>query len=114
MRQTPRKRRFPRVPMIAPLVVRRLGDNASEITRVKTLGLGGCMFESDKGWGVGAPLALLINLAGGRTIRSVGRVVYELLHADDPIQVGVEFMKLDPGDRATLAVAVPAASGQRY
>ena len=57
--------------------------------------------------------ALLINLAGGRIIRSTGRVVYELLHADDPIQVGVEFMKLDPSDRATLAVAVPGASGQR-
>ena len=113
MRQTLRKRRFPRVPLIAPLVVRRLGDNASEITRVKTLGLGGCMFESDKGWGVGASLALLINLAGGRIIRSTGRVVYELLHADDPIQVGVEFMKLDPSDRATLAVAVPGASSQR-
>jgi hypothetical protein len=113
MRQVPRKRRFPRVPLIAPVVVRRLGDNASEITRIKTLGLGGCMFESDKGWGIGAPLALLISLHGGRTIRSTGRVVYELLHADEPIRVGVEFMKLDPTDRATLAVTVPGPTLQR-
>jgi hypothetical protein len=113
MRQTPRKRRFPRVPLIAPLVVRRLGDNASEITRTRTLGLGGCMFESDKGWGVGAALALLISLTGGQAIRSTGRVVYEVLRGDEPIQVGVEFMKLDPGDRATLAVAVPGPSNQR-
>lgn len=114
MRQVPRKRRYPRVPLIAPVVVRRLGDTTSEITRIKTLGLGGCMFESDKGWGVGAPLALLISLQGGRTIRSTGRVVYELLHADDPIRVGVEFMMLEPGDRATLAVAVPGGGTQRY
>lgn len=113
MRQVPRKRRYPRVPLIAPVVVRRLGDNASEITRIKTLGLGGCMFESDKGWGVGSPLALLISLQGGRTIRSTGRVVYELLHADEPIRVGVEFMKLDPNDRATLAVSVPGPTPQR-
>ena len=101
------------MPLIAPVVVRRLGDNASEITRIKTLGLGGCMFESDKGWGVGSPLALLISLQGGRTIRSTGRVVYELLHADEPIRVGVEFMKLDPNDRATLAVTVPGPTSQR-
>jgi hypothetical protein len=113
MRQVPRKRRFPRVPLIAPVVVRRLGDNASEITRIMTLGLGGCMFESDKGWGVGSPLALLISLHGGRTVRSTGRVVYELLHADEPIRIGVEFLKLDPADRATLAVAVPGPSNQR-
>lgn len=113
MRQTPRKRRFPRVPLIAPVVVRRLGDNASEITRTRTLGLGGCMFESDKGWGVGASLALLISLSGGGAIRSTGRVVYEVLKADQPIQIGVEFMKLEPGDRAALAVAVPGPSSQR-
>ena len=114
MRQTPRKRRFPRVPLIAPVVVRRLGDNASEITRIKTLGMGGCMFESGKGWGVGAPVALLISLTGGRTIRSTGRVVYELFHQEHPIQIGIEFMKLEPTDRATLAIAVPRGGNQRY
>jgi len=113
MRNVPRKRRYPRVPLIAPVVVRRLGDNTSEITRIKTLGLGGCMFESDKGWGVGSPLAILISLSGGGTIRSTGRVVYEVLHAEEPMQIGVEFMRLEPTDRATLAIAVPGPSNNR-
>ena len=98
MRQTPRKRRFPRVPLIAPVVVRRLGDNASEITRTRTLGLGGCMFESDKGWGVGASLALGPAAAGA--LDSLRRKSFQRLSSTENSSADPPTCSLAPSRRS--------------
>jgi len=103
-----RKRRFPRIQVVAPVLVKRLGEETTgEMTRVKVLGLGGCMFESNRPWGVGSELALLITLVSG-TVHSQGRVVYELDHDERGVEVGVEFVHVDPYDRPFLEAAVPA------
>jgi hypothetical protein len=103
-----RKRRFPRIQIVAPVLVKRLGEETTgEMTRVKDLGLGGCMFESNRPWGVGSELALLITLASG-TVHSQARVVYELDQNERGVAVGVEFLHVDPYDRPFLEAAVPA------
>ena len=102
-----RKRRFPRILIVAPVLVKRAGEETTgEMTRVRVLGLGGCMFESNRPWGVGSELALLITLASG-TVRSQARVVYELDH-NGGVDVGVEFLQVDSADRLALEAAVPA------
>lgn len=102
-----RKRRFPRIQIVAPVLVKRAGEETTgEMTRVKVLGLGGCMFESNRPWGVGSELALLITLVGG-TVRSQARVVYEVDH-ERGLEVGVEFLHVDPYDRPFLEAAVPS------
>ncbi len=107
-----RKRRFPRILIVAPVLVKRAGEETTgEMTRVRVLGLGGCMFESNRPWGVGTELALLITLASG-TVRSQARVVYELDHPQRGLEVGVEFLQVDASDRPALEAAVPAPAGQ--
>jgi len=78
------------------------GERTAEIQQVEV--------QSDD---YGAPAVVLASLSGGGTIRSTGRVVYEVLHAEEPMQIGVEFMRLEPSDRATLAIAVPGPSNNR-
>ena len=108
-----RKRRFPRILIVAPVLVKRAGEETTgEMTRVRMLGLGGCMFESNRPWGVGAELALLITLATG-TVRSQARVVYEL-DQERGVEVGVEFVHVDPYDRPALEAAVPAPTAGQF
>jgi hypothetical protein len=103
------KRRFPRVEYVTPMLVKRIGGRAEEheqITRTQVLGLGGCMFTSESMLGMNSILALLITVRG-RVLRTKARVAWER-RSPREVEVGVEFLHLDLGDRALLETVVPA------
>jgi hypothetical protein len=98
---TDQQRRFPRIVAEHAVMVTKLGDETvEEFAKTRDLGLGGCMFLSDEPLGPGSVIRLLISLAG-QVVPTVARVVYE--HASDRrFEIGVEFLHLDPTDRALL------------
>ena len=104
------KRRYPRLSYVTPMLVKRVGAPSSgeeQITRTQVLGLGGCMFHSGRALGVNSMLAVLITV-GGRVLRAKARVAWER-RVREEIEVGVEFLNLDPLDRALLESVVPGA-----
>jgi PilZ domain-containing protein len=101
------KRRYPRVPYLGPVLVKKIGDeNGEDLARTRVLGLGGCMFVSPRSLGRGSMLALLLSIKGS-IVRTKARVVYELHKSPTEVEVGVEFLHLDAQGRAVLAGAVP-------
>lgn len=103
------KRRFPRVEYVTPLLVKRVGARTEEheqISRTQTLGLGGCMFTSEKMLGLNSMLALLITVRG-QVLRTKARVAWER-RSPREIEVGVEFLHLALDDRTLLESVVPA------
>ena len=98
----PDSRRFPRLPAAHTILVRRLGPTPrEELNRTEVVGLGGCMFISPEGYGVGSALELLITV-GRDVLRSQVRVVYERPTEDGGVEVGVEFQDLTEPDRLRL------------
>ncbi len=102
------KRRFPRVEYVTPMLVKRIGraEEHEQITRTQVLGLGGCMFTSEAMLGMNSILALLITVKG-RVLRTKARVAWER-RSPREVEVGVEFLHLDHGDRTLLESVVPA------
>ena len=110
----PLKRRFPRVPYLGPVLVKKIGgEEAEDLARTRVLGLGGCMFVSQRSLGRGSMLALLLSIKG-TIVRTQARVVYELHKSPSEVEVGVEFLNLDPQARAVLAGAVPTPASGAY
>ena len=103
-------RRFPRVPAQHPVRLRLLGEaqrfEGSFTTKV--IGLGGCCVVSAEPLGYSSLLDLSIELPG-RTVRTDGRVAYELTKEKGQYEVGVEFLRLLPSDRALLEQVVGGA-----
>ena len=98
-------RRFPRVHSEHSALVRLLGGQPSsaieEFARTRVVGLGGCMFLSEQPLGFGSLLEVLIAMEG-RVLRTDARVVYEIPREDLRHEVGVEFLRVSPGDRVLL------------
>lgn len=108
------KRRYPRVPVDRPSLVRVLDPEPfqrpfEDFTRTRVLGPGGCMFLSSEPVGFGSLMEMLITL-GERVVRADSRVVYEIERGSEH-EVGVEFLRMSPGDRAYLESVVAAESG---
>lgn len=98
----PQRRRYPRIPSENAVLVTRVGPEEIEaFATTKVVGLGGCMFVSDKSLGEQTPLRLIISV-GRRTIKTLGRVAYEVPRDDGRVEVGVEFLNLDPADHTVL------------
>lgn len=105
-------RRFPRVEARRPALVRLLGETRrfEELTRTRTIGLGGCMFLSTESVGYGSLMEVLISFRGA-VARADGRVVWERERAANrEVEVGVEFLSLRPSDRRLLGSLFPAAT----
>lgn len=98
-------RRYPR--MAAEYVVayrRRLSDGseaAQQLSRTRTLGLGGLMFESENPLERGESLNVEVLLAD-HTIRAAGVVVYVDRQGDGSWQNGVQFTEISEDDRDAL------------
>jgi hypothetical protein len=107
MTDQPREqRRFPRIPAEKPLLVKKIGDEASEaLAKTRTVGGGGCMFVHHETLGLGSGVELLISLAG-RVIKAQGKVVWEVVAEPGRIEVGVEFLRISPEDKRTLESAL--------
>ena len=102
MQLQPKIRRFPRVPAVHAVMVRLLGVKAfEEFARTRVLGPGGCMFVSEESLGYGSLMELSIALRG-RVVKTDSRVVYEIQKSATEHQVGVEFLRISPGDRAFI------------
>ncbi len=102
-RSNPERRRFPRFPFDTALLVEKIGEEGPEIpARTLEISSGGCKLVHDTSVGVGCGVNLVIS-AGGRHIRVLGRVIYELPLRSARFQVGVEFLQFAPGDREALA-----------
>jgi hypothetical protein len=100
------QRRFPRVPAEKTVLVKRIGDEASEaLAKTRTVGGGGCMFVHDEPLGVGAAVELLISLPS-RVIKAQGRVVWETTTEAGHVEVGVEFLDISAKDRYALETAL--------
>ncbi|MGD1146762.1 MAG: PilZ domain-containing protein [Thermoanaerobaculaceae bacterium] len=100
------QRKFPRVPAEKALLVKKIGDEASEsLAKTRTVGGGGCMFVHHEPLGVGARVELLISLAG-RVIKAQGRVVWEVIVETGRVEVGVEFLSISPKDRQAIENAL--------
>jgi len=96
------KRRFPRIPSENPVLVKKLYDQkVSSITKTQVVGMGGCMFESDKPLGVGSLLTLMIAVHE-RFVKAKARVVYENPKTEDKFEIGVEFLEVDSMDRIII------------
>lgn len=105
----PKRRRFPRLALRNPLMVRRVGASDDEdFGRTGSVGLGGCMFVHERALGVGSELELLIPVED-RVIETRARVVYEHPRGEGAVEVGAEFLDIREEDRASLGAAL--ASG---
>lgn len=102
MPQTVKSRRFPRVKAEHAVMVRLLGTLPfEEFARTRVIGPGGCMFVSEESLGFGSLMELSIALQG-RVLKTDSRVVYEISRSPTEHQVGVEFLRISPADRAFL------------
>jgi len=84
------KRRFPRVPINRPALVRLVEPDPylkpfEDFTRAQTLGAGGCMFVSPETLGFGSLAVLLISL-GHKVVRADTKVVYEKPRQDGSLE----------------------------
>jgi len=112
MQLQPKIRRFPRVEAMHAVMVRLLGVKAfEEFARTRVIGPGGCMFVSEESLGFGSLMELSIALRG-RVVKTDSRVVYEIRKSPTEHQVGVEFLRISPKDRAFIeSVIVQRRSG---
>ena len=106
MQPRPKIRRFPRVPAEHAVMVRLLGVRPfEEFARTRVIGPGGCMFVSEESLGFGSLMELSIAVQG-RVLKTDGRVVYEIRKSPTEHQIGVEFLRITPADRAFLESVV--------
>ncbi len=105
------QRRFPRVPAEKALLVKKVGDDASEaLAKTRTVGGGGCSFVHHERLGVGSAVELLISLPT-RVVKVQGRVAWERVTGPQTVEVGVEFTVVSPKDRSALTRALALEVG---
>jgi len=102
--ETPNRhnRRLPRIAARHAVLVRKAGKDAiEEFGRTRSIGLGGCGFESEVALGVGSIVEVMISVSG-RVIQTTARVLYETPKDSSRFDVGVEFLRVDVDDRQFL------------
>ncbi|HKH44535.1 MAG TPA: PilZ domain-containing protein [Thermoanaerobaculia bacterium] len=101
-------RRFPRVSSQLPVRLRILGERRPEaLTRTQIVSAGGCMLVSDRSIGFGSLMEVTIS-CDGQLLRADGRVAWEKRKSPNEHEVGVEFLRITPRDRAVLEQLVAA------
>lgn len=111
------KRRFPRAQVDRPALVRLLqtgpGQTPRDVfTRARVLGPGGCMIESPTALGYLTLADVQIALEN-KVVRADSRVVWEHEDHSGHHQVGVEFLRISPADRATIETMVGCTQRER-
>ncbi len=96
------RRSSPRSAIHCILFVNRLSSRRSPmITVTRSLGLGGCVFPSERRLGIGTLLSLSIVL-GRCDARTTAQVVHECPADRGGFEVEVEFLSAASNDRAAL------------
>lgn len=107
------RRRFPRARVDRPALVRLVDpspyqDLHEDFAKARVLGAGGCMVESSFPLGYGSLTDVLIAL-GDRVVRADARVVWEEERGPGRHEVGVEFLRISPDDRALIESVISRA-----
>jgi hypothetical protein len=101
-------RRFPRFLAEYPVLVRKAGKIGSEkLAKTRTIGGGGCMFIFHEPIAVGTELDLVISCSG-RIIKAHSRVVWQSTTNPYQNEIGVEFLRMTPDDKATFEETLAA------
>jgi c-di-GMP-binding flagellar brake protein YcgR len=101
-------RRYPRVTSELPVRLRILGERRPEaLTRTQIISPGGCMLVSDRSIGFGSLMEVTISCEG-QMLRADGRVAWEKRKSPGEHEVGIEFLRITPRDRAVLEQLVAA------
>ena len=105
-----KRRRFPRIDSQNVVLVRD-GDaaDAERLGKTRALGLGGCSFVTDRPSPIGSFVEVLLSL-GDRVVKTRSRVIYEIASGDRR-EIGVEFLEIDPEDRAHLEAFFARSNG---
>ena len=99
-------RRFPRIPTQNAILVRKMGEEGSELlAKTRTVSCGGCMFVHHEPLGVGTAVELFISLPA-RVVKAQGHVVWESVRSPRYVEIGVEFLRIAPEDRLALEAAL--------
>jgi hypothetical protein len=77
------------------------GEAGEQLSRTRSLGLGGLMFETENPLDVGESLRLEI-VIGEHTVKAAGAVIYAERHAEGVWHNGVQFTEISEGDRDVL------------
>lgn len=103
------KRRFPRASSEHAVLLRLLGGQPfEEFARTQVLSPGGCMLVSRESLGYSTLMELMIAVKR-RVIKTDARVAWEQRKNDSSYQVGIEFLRISPADRAFLESVVSGA-----
>lgn len=101
----PPVRRYPRMAAEYVVAYRRRQPDGSEssehLSRTRSLGLGGLMFETESPLDVGETLRLDV-IVGERTVRASGTVIYAERQAEGLWRNGVQFTEISENDRDVL------------
>ncbi len=101
-------RRFPRIPSELPVRLRILGERRPEaLARTRIISPGGCMLVSDHSIGFGSLMEVTISCEG-QMLSADGRVAWEKRKSPGEHEVGIEFLRITPRDRAVLEQIVAA------
>ena len=94
-----RKRRFPRLRVEQPLFLEVLEERGPQgFARTRSLGEGGCSFNSPYDIGYLSLVKVNISLSG-HVVSCDGRAVYQLPKDDGGYEIGVEFLRVSNEDR---------------
>ena len=108
-----RKRRYPRLKVDQPLFVEVLEERGTQgFSRTRTIGEGGCSFNSPHPIGYLSLMKLSIALQG-KVVVADGRAVYQVVKEDGGFEVGVEFLRVSSEDRLHIRQLVSASPPAR-
>ena len=101
-----RQRRWVRVDVDLPVLVRRPGDETlGRFGHLRNLSVGGGLLVLDRPMVVGGILKLRLTL-GGRVLDTTAKVSYARAKGSDEYQAGVEFLDLSPSDWTHVQEAI--------
>jgi c-di-GMP-binding flagellar brake protein YcgR len=88
--------------------LRILGERRPEaLSLTQIISAGGCMLVSDRSIGFGSLMEVTIS-CDGRMLRADARVAWERRKSSSEHEVGIEFLRIAPRDRAVLEQIVAA------
>lgn len=93
------RRRFPRVTSSNPILVAGPdSDGDRTLHETGVVGMNGLMFRSEKSYGRGTVLQMDLAVHD-RIVEVVGKVAYERITVVGDLEIGVEFTRVNNGDR---------------
>lgn len=108
-----RQRRWARVDIDLPVLVRRPGDETlGRFGRLSNLSVGGGQVVLDRPLTAGGILKLRLTL-GGRILETTAKVAYAFSKGGQEYRAGVEFLDLSPSDWSFIQQAVAEERAER-